>query len=150
MLKKAVLATSLVLAAAVAAAAAAPQGTEAILARQKILKSFGEAAKPVGAMLKGQEPFDLATVQKALNTYIDGTKELPNLFPDDSKTGEKTEALPHIWEDKAKFVSLYGKLGDDAKAALTAITDEASFKANMGKVFGDCKSCHDDFRQKKQ
>ena len=36
-----------------------------------------------------------------------------------------------------------------AKAADAAITDEASFKTNFGKVFGDCKACHDDFRIKK-
>lgn len=131
------------------AAAAALQGADAIAARQKILKSFGEAAKPVGAMLKGQEAFDLAKVQKALKTYVEGTKELPKLYPDDSKTGAKTEALPRIWEEKQRFESLYAKLGDDAAAAAAAITDEASFKANIGKVFGDCKACHDDFRQKK-
>jgi cytochrome c556 len=148
MSKSTIVAGLLVLALA-AAAAAAPQGSEAIAARQKILKSMGDATKPVGAMLKGEAPFDLAVVQTALKTYVDGTKQLPDLFPDDSKTGAKTEALPRIWEEKTRFSSIYAKLGDDAAAALTAINDEASFKANMGKVLGNCKACHDDFRQKK-
>ena len=145
MLKKTILAAFFV----TAAAAAASAESDAIAARQKILKSFGEAAKPVGAMLKGEQPFDLALVQHALKTYVEGTKELPKLFPEDSKTGEKTEALPRIWDEKARFESLYAKLGEDSAAAQAAITDEASFKAKFGKVFGDCKACHDDFRQKK-
>jgi cytochrome c556 len=126
-----------------------PAGETAIKMRQEILKGFGDAAKPVGAMLKGEQSFDLALVQKALQTYVRGTEQLPKLYPDDSKTGHKTEALPRIWEEKPRFESLYGKLHDDAAAAVVAIKDEASFKANMGKVFGDCKACHDDFRQKK-
>jgi cytochrome c556 len=123
--------------------------SDAIAARQKILKSFGNTTKPVAAMLKGQAPFDLATVQTALKTIVAGTKKLPSLYPPDSKTGGKTQALLRIWEEKPRFEGLYAKLGKDAAAAETAITDEASLKANFGKVFGDCKACHDDFRQKK-
>ena len=29
----------------------------------------------------------------------------------------------------------------------TAIKDEASFKAEMGKVLGNCKACHDVYRK---
>ena len=122
--------------------------SSAIVERQTILKGFGEATKPIGPMLRGTAPFDLATVDKALTTLSDGAKQLPALFPDDSKTGNKTEALPKIWEDKATFVGLYGKLGSDATAALAAIKDEATFKANMPKVLGNCKNCHDNYRAK--
>jgi cytochrome c556 len=114
--------------------------------RQTILKGWGDATKPVGATLRGQAPFDLAVTQAALRTIIDGSKKLPDLFPDDSKTGE-TAALPVIWEDKAKFVSGYQKIGTDAAAALAAITDEASFKTEMPKVFGNCGACHKVYRK---
>jgi cytochrome c556 len=117
--------------------------------RQKILKGFGDTTKPVAAMLKGEAPFDLAPVQAALDGYIDGVKKLPSLFPDDSKTGHKTEALPRIWDEKPKFEALYEKLGKDAEAAKASITDEASLKAAYPKVLGDCKACHDDYREKK-
>jgi len=117
--------------------------------RQKILKGFGDATKPVAAMLKGEAQFELAPVQAALDTYIDGVKKLPGLFPDDSKTGHKTEALPKIWDEKPKFEALYEKLGTDAAAAKGNITDLASLKANFPKVLGDCKACHDDYREKK-
>lgn len=117
--------------------------------RQKILKGMGDATKPVVPILKGEAPFDLAPVQTALDTYIDGVKKLPGLFPDDSKTGHKTEALPRIWDEKVKFNALYEKLGKDAETARAGITDEASLKALFPKVLGDCKACHDDYRQKK-
>ncbi len=117
--------------------------------RQKILKSFGDTTKPVAAMLKGEAPFDLVPVQAALDTYINGVKKLPDLFPDDSKTGHKTEALPKIWEEKSKFNALYEKLGTDAAAARAGITDIASLKTLYPKVLGDCKACHDDYREKK-
>lgn len=135
--------------AAAAPLAAGNAQNDPIAARQKILKSFGKATKPVAAMLKGQAPFDLAIVRTALQTYVAGAKKLPRLFPENSKTGEKTEALPRIWQEKPRFVGLYGRLGKDAAAAETAITDEASLKTNFHKILGDCKACHDDFRQKK-
>ena len=54
-------------------------------------------------MLKGEAPYDNAVVQKSLATIADGSKKLPVLFPDTSKTGGDTAALPKIWEDKAAF-----------------------------------------------
>ncbi len=129
--------------------AVAAAGDSPIVQRKAILKGFGDAAKPVAGMTKGETPFDLAIVQQALATYIDGVKKLPALFPDDSKTGDDTAALPKIWEEKAKFEGIYAKLGQDAAAASAAITDQATFKANIGKVLGNCKSCHDEYRAKK-
>lgn len=121
---------------------------DAIEERQTILKGFGDATRPVAAMLKGEAPIDLAVAKAALDTYVAGAAKLPAHFPDNSRTG-KTEASPRIWAEKARFEQLFAKLGTDAAAAKTAITDPASLKANFGKVLGDCKACHDDFRVKK-
>ena len=121
-----------------------------IAARRAILKGFGDATKAPAAMLKGEEKFDLAKVQAALKTYSEGAKKLPALFPDTSKTGGDTAALPKIWEDKARFESLYARLDKDAAANMSAIVDEASFKREFPKQLGDCKACHDDYRAKKQ
>jgi len=114
-----------------------------------VLKGFGDAAKPIAATLKGEAPFDNATVQKSLATLADGAKKLPTLFPDNSKTGGDTAALAKIWSEKAKFEGIFTKLAADATAAGAAIKDEASFKANIGAVMGNCKACHDDYRAKK-
>lgn len=121
---------------------------DAIAQRKAVLKSFGEAAKPIGGMLKGETPFDAATVQKSLTTIADSAKKLPGMFPDSSKTGD-TAALPKIWDEKAKVDALFAKLSADATAAAASIKDEASFKAAIGGVLGNCKACHDDYRAKK-
>lgn len=132
-----------------AGAGVAVAQNDPIAQRRAILKGFGEAAKPIAAMLKGETPFDNATVQKSLATLADGAKQLPALFPVTSKTGGDTAARSNIWDEKPRFEGLYAKLGADATAAAAAIKDEASLKANAGALFGDCKNCHDDYRVKK-
>ncbi|MFT4274934.1 MAG: cytochrome c [Rhodopseudomonas sp.] len=134
---------------AVAFSGVAVAQTDVIAQRKAILKQVGEATKPIAAMMKGEAPFDQAVVQKSLGAIADDAKKLPALFPADSKTGGDTAALPKIWEDKAKFEDLFAKLAAAATAAQGTIKDQASLKANMGSVFGACKSCHDDFRAKK-
>jgi len=135
--------------AVIAGAGIATAQNDPIAQRQAVLKGFGDAAKPIAATLKGEAPFDNATVQKSLATLADGAKKLPTLFPDNSKTGGDTAALAKIWSEKAKFEGIFTKLAADATAAGAAIKDEASFKANIGAVMGNCKACHDDYRAKK-
>lgn len=139
----------LVIAAAFATAVAATAvmaQAEVVKQRQALLKEFGNATKPVGGMLKGSVPFDLATVQAALDTYAKSAKALPALFP--AGSGDGSDALPSVWERKAEFDGLFGKLAADATAARAAITDEASFKANFPGVIRTCGTCHDSFRKK--
>jgi cytochrome c556 len=131
------------------AATAVTAADDPIKTRKEILKGFGDATKPNAGALKGEVPFNLAAAQAALKAYADGAKKLPDLFPENSKTGGDTEALPAIWQNKQKFLDIYAKLGKDAAAAAAAIKDEATFKAEYPKVLGNCKACHDDFRQKK-
>ncbi len=121
---------------------------DAMTDRQEILKGWGDDTRPVAGMLKGEAPIDIAKAKAALAAYAAGSPKLKALFPDNSRTG-KTEASPRIWEEKARFDAIFDKLAADATAASAAITDEASFKANFGKVLGNCKACHDDFRIKK-
>lgn len=121
---------------------------DALTDRQDIMKGIGDATRPIGGMLKGEAPFDLATVKAALATYATGAPKMKALFPENSRTG-KTEASPRIWSEKDKVDALFDKLAADSTAASATITDQASFKANIGKVLGNCKACHDDYRVKK-
>jgi len=135
---------------AVGATAVAAQNLDVIKARKEILKGFGAAAKDPGAMLKGEQKFDLAKVKAALKTYQEGSAKLPAMFPDDSKTGGETEALPEIWAKKDDFTGRFKKLADAAKAAETSITDEISFQDVMPKLMGDnCSACHKIYRKPK-
>lgn len=119
----------------------------AIAERREMMKGDGAAIKPLIGMLKG-EPFDLKTVQASLKTFVAAAAKSPTLFPDDSKTGGGTNALPAIWENKADFDARFAKFGKDAAAALTTITDEASFKANIKSVLQNCGGCHELYKAK--
>ncbi len=133
---------------AIASSAALAQNVEVIKSRQAIYKSMGAATKVPADMLKGAAPYDQKTVEAALDIYIDAAKKLPGLFPDDSKTGEKTQALPAIWEHKDDFNARFAKFGQDAAAAKASITDEASLKAQFPKVLANCGGCHKEYRAK--
>jgi cytochrome c556 len=119
--------------------------SDAIIKRQALMKANHKAVDLLIPMLKGG-PFDLATTQAALKTFIDTADKAPALFPDDSKTGNETNALPAIWQNKKDFEERFAKLGVDAKAALGATKDAASFKATMPKVLDNCDGCHEHYR----
>jgi len=120
-----------------------------IAARQAIMKKNGQAAKLGTQFMKGEVPFDLAKAKEIFATYADAAAKMPGLFPPDSKTGEKTEALPVIWEKMDDFKAKFAKFGQDAKDAQAKITDEASFKAIFPTVQKDCGGCHQTYRVKK-
>lgn len=113
--------------------------------RKAEMKAMGGAAGAMGKMLKGEEAFDLAKVKTGLETIAKNAKSGPALYPAGSGTGD-TKAQAAIWTDKAKFDGLFAKLATDATAAAGAIKDEASFKAEAGKVLGNCGACHKEYR----
>jgi cytochrome c556 len=115
--------------------------------RQTILKTFGAATRDPGAMMRGEVPFDLAKVKASLATFKTGAPQLGALFPDASLTAAGTKALPLIATERDKFAAIFTKLAADATAAETSITDEATFKAEFGKVLANCGACHRPYRQ---
>lgn len=132
------------------ATSASAQNLEVIKGRKDALKAMGDATKQPGAMLKQEIPFELAKVQAALKVYQEKAAKLVDLFPDDSKTGGDTEALPVIWEKKQDVIDRYKKLEADAKAAESKITDEFSFMDEFPKVVGNCSSCHKVYRKEQK
>ena len=125
------------------------QNAQVIEQRRKLFKQMDGGVDDMADMLKGKKPFDLAYVQKALRETAEDAKKLKTMFPDDSKTGD-TRALPRVWEEKARFDGLFDTFAADSSAAAEAVKDEASFRAAMPKVFGNCKACHDDFRARRK
>ena len=127
---------------------ALPQNLDVIKQRQNLMKQNGDAAGAAAKMLKGETPFDLAAAQAALKTMVDVAAKMPDLFPDDSKTGDKTTVLPAIWTNKADFNARFAKFGSDASAVLAQTKDKASFGAAMPAVFKNCGGCHEKYRVK--
>jgi cytochrome c556 len=122
---------------------------DVIKERKDIMKGNGDEAKIGAAMVKGEQPFDLAAAQKVFATFADAATKMPDLFPDNSRTGEDTAALPKIWEDMADFKARFVKFGEDAKTAQASVKDLDGFKvafANIGR--NDCGGCHQLYRAK--
>ena len=118
---------------------------------QTMMKGNGKNAGALGAMFKGEKPYDQATVDTALAQFEDTAKKLPTLFPEGSK-GLKTEgdysASPKIWEDKAGFeahIASFSKVVTEAKAK---IKDLDSLKATFPAIGKECGGCHETFRVK--
>jgi cytochrome c556 len=130
-------------------ATAALAQADVIKERQQTMKGVGGATKDPGAMLKGEAPFDVEKVQKALATYQAAAKKMPGLFPENSQTGGDTTASPKIWSDMAGFKAAFAKFEADATKASAEIKDEATFKANFPGVLKNCGGCHETYRVKK-
>ena len=133
---------------ALGATAVMAQNAAGIKARQESMKAMGGAMKEPGGMAKGEMPFDLAKVQASLKTIEAEAAKSKGLYGDDTKTGE-TDALPAAFENKADVMAKFDKIAADAKAAQAAIKDEATFKAEWGKIGANCGGCHKAYRKPK-
>jgi cytochrome c556 len=119
---------------------------DVIAQRRALMHDDGIAAKKLFDMANDKAPFDLAIAQASLKTLARGAESSPALFPDDSKTGGGTAALPAIWENKADFNARFAKFSKDVAAAIAATHDKASFKAVAPAVFENCSSCHERYK----
>lgn len=118
---------------------------------QALMKGNGKNAGAMSAMVKGEKPYDQATVDSALAQFEDTAKKLPNLFPASAK-GVKLDGdystSPKVWEDKAGFdakIASFAKVVGEAKAK---IKDIDSLKANMPAIGKECGGCHETYRIK--
>ena len=74
-------------------------------------------------------------------------KSLFEYFPENSKEGFKTEALPAIWENKDEFNNLMTKSSDDMIKLTKIIENSDDVKGTLGKLmWANCKTCHSKFR----
>lgn len=138
-------ATALCLGIGAATAADEPQ-----VVRQEMMKSVGKAMGAIGAIVKGEKPFDAEVVRASLQTMADVGKTFPDQFPAGSESGFETEATPAVWANMDDFKA---KSADFAKAAEGQLaqlpTDQASTGAVMKAVGSTCGACHETYRVKK-
>jgi cytochrome c556 len=123
--------------------------TDPIAARRAIEHASGEAQRLGTAMVQGEVPFEVAKAKAIFATFVDAATKMPQLFPDNAKTGGETAAAPKVWEDRADFVARWQNFGAEAKAAADATTDLDSFRRAFSRVNESCASCHDLYRVKK-
>ena len=123
--------------------------SDPIAARRAHMKEVGAQTKTGTGMAKGEIPYDQGKAQGIFAAYVKAATDLPNLFPETSKTGGDTAALPAIWANMSDFKSKAEKFAADAKQAQTQVKDLDTFKASFTAVTKNCGGCHENYRAKK-
>tara|TARA_E500000178_G_scaffold35400_1_gene31944 strand:+ start:2061 stop:2498 length:438 start_codon:yes stop_codon:yes gene_type:complete len=117
---------------------------EIIKGRKAMFSENYQNGKKISILLKSKRIEEA----KPLMEKISGNyKELLNYFPENTKEGFKTEALPSIWENKDEFNALMQKASDDMIKLSKAIDTVEDFqKIQKTLMWNNCSSCHNRFR----
>lgn len=120
-----------------------------IQTRRTSLKNMGKAMKSLVDELKSDVP-DRVGMLAAAQVIAAGAAQLPRWFPAGSgaESGVETDALPYIWQNRAKFDSIAAQLAPESDKLLTVLAgaDLAAIRA-QAKALGEvCSSCHKSFR----
>lgn len=117
---------------------------EIIKERQSIFSKNYKTAKRINS-LSSNGSLDEAKI--LMIEMSDNYKRLIDLFPENSKVGFKTEALPSIWENKDEFNLLMTKASSNMIELTSVIDGAEDMKATLGKyMWSSCKACHSKFR----
>ena len=135
------------------AAAQQSQEEKSVEARQGLMKLISWEAGPLFAMAKGDVPYDAAVAETraqnlaALAQYAGHSLFLPDTS--NAELGDKTRALPAIWEDQPKFEQSFHDLRDQTAVVLAEAGKGADqLRAAVGELGQVCGDCHEAFRQK--
>ena len=117
---------------------------EIIKERKSIFSKNYKTAKRVNSLASNG---DIDEAKKLMIEMSDNYKRLIDLFPENSKVGFGTEALPSIWENKDEFNLLMTKASSNMIELTSVIDETEDMKATLGKyMWSSCKSCHSKFR----
>jgi cytochrome c556 len=117
--------------------------------RQAVMTLQGKYFGPLAAVAQGKAPYNAAAVQRNAG-FLDNLSRMAWDGFDPNTKGEKSRALPAIWDNNAKFKD-YANRMENETAKLVELSrggDEAAVKAQIGAVGKLCGACHDDFRSK--
>ena len=123
----------------------ASQSVEEIIKGRKAMFSENyQNGKKISILLKSKKIEEAKPLMKKMS---DNYKKLLDYFPDNTKEGFKTEALPSIWENKDEFNALMQKASDDMiKLAKAIDTAEDLRAAQKELMWNNCSACHNRFR----
>ena len=118
---------------------------EEIIKGRKALfsKNYSTAKKVQTFASKG----DFVKASSLMKEMSENYLTLLEYFPDNTKEGFKTEALPSIWENKDEFNSLMKKSSTDMIELAKVIESSDDVGASLQKfMWSNCKACHSKFR----
>ena len=122
------------------------QSAESIIKERKALfsKNYKTAKRVQSLSAKGdfEEAKNLMTEMS--NNYL----VLLELFPDNSKEGFKTGALPIIWYKKNNFNALMQKSSNDMIKLASYIENTDDIGGTIKQfMWNNCKACHNRYRE---
>ena len=117
---------------------------EIIKGRKAMFSENYQNGKKISILLKSNKIEEAKPLMKKISdNYI----KLLDYFPENTKEGFKTEALPSIWENKDEFNALMQKASDDMIKLAKAIDTAKDLRAVQKELmWGNCSSCHNRFR----
>ena len=118
---------------------------EEIIKGRKALfsKNYSTAKKVQAFASKG----DFVKASSLMKEMSENYLTLLEYFPDNTKEGFKTEALPIIWENKDEFNSLMKKSSTDMIKLAKVIESSDDVRTTLQKfMWSNCKACHSKFR----
>ena len=117
---------------------------EIIKGRKAMFSENYQNAKKISILLKSKKIEEAKPLMKKIS---DNYKKLLNYFPENTKEGFKTEALPSIWENKDEFNALMQKASDDMIKLAKAIDTAEDLRAVQKELmWSNCTACHSRFR----
>ena len=117
---------------------------EIIKGRKAMFSENYQNAKRISALLKSNKTEEAKPLMEKISKNY---TKLLDYFPDNTKEGFKTEALPSIWENKDEFNALMRKASDDMLKLAKAIETADDLRAVQKKLmWSNCSACHNRFR----
>ena len=117
---------------------------EIIKGRKAMFSENYQNAKKISILLKSKRIEEAKPLMKKISdNYI----KLLDYFPENTKEGFKTGALPSIWENKDEFNALMKKASDDMIKLAKAIDTAEDLRAvQKDFMWSNCSACHSKFR----
>ena len=116
-----------------------------IKGRKAIFSNNAKLAKRVNILLKD---FEVEEAEPIILEMSKNYENLLNYFPENSKEGYGTEALPIIWEEKDAFNALMQKAADDMLQLAEVMEEVDDIQATYKKLmWANCNACHSRYRK---
>ena len=129
-------------------AAAAVAQNNPVAKREQMMKQVGASMGALGAITKGEKPYDAEVVKAALTAISTDMKAFPDQFPAGSEAN--SAAAPAIWENMDDFKAKSLKLAGDADTILASMpADQAGVAEAMKTLGANCGTCHQTYRLKR-
>ena len=116
-----------------------------IKGRKAIFSNNAKLAKRVNILLRD---FEFEEAEPLILEMSKNYESLLNYFPENSKEGYGTEALPIIWEEKDAFNALMQKAADDMLQLAKVMEEVDDIQVTYKKLmWANCNACHSRYRK---